>query len=271
MLALRGRAGGGIPPTGQFPLSMGVRVDMGKNDRVSRISPSLNCFNCQGRERNEWCALKEEDVTLLNRSKLALQYQSGQNIFLQGNPCNGIYCIEEGTVAIRRVDAQGNAVLVRLAHAGQTLGYRDFFGGVGHTATAEALTGATVCHVDGTALRQMLNHNPALGLNFLTHLAEDLDSAEESILQNAALSVRTRLVHLLLTLKDRYAGVNDDGTIELTLPLARQDLAALLGTRPETIARTIHALEDDSVARFSGRTVLIPDLDNLLNEIEPYV
>jgi CRP/FNR family transcriptional regulator len=117
----------------------------------------------------------------------------------------------------------------------------------------------------------MLSHNPTLGLNFLTHLAEDLDSAEESILQNSSLSVRTRLVHLLLTLKDRFAGVTEDGTIELSLPLARQDLAALLGTRPETIARTIHALESDSVAMFSGRTVRIPDLDMLLNEIEPYV
>jgi len=243
---------------------------MPKQERVTRIPPNLNCFHCQSRERNEWCALKNDDLELLNRSKLTVNYRPGQNIYVQGNPCNGIYCIEDGTIAIRRVDAQGNSILIRLAHSGQTLGYRDFFGGEGHTASAEALTDARVCHVDGQALRQMLGHNPALGLNFLTHLAEDLDSAEESILQNSSLSVRTRLVHLLLTLKDRFAGVSEDGTIVLSLPLARQDLAALLGTRPETIARTIHALESDSVATFSGRTVLIPDLDLLLNEIEPY-
>ncbi len=243
---------------------------MARGDRVSRILPTLNCFSCQSRERSEWCTLKNDDLDLLNRAKLTVNYRPGQNVYVQGNPCNGIYCIEEGTIAIRRVDAQGNSILIRLTHDGQTLGYRDFFGGQGHTASAEALTPARVCHVEGAALRQMLTHNPSLGLNFLTHLAEDLDNAEESILQNSSLSVRTRLVHLLLTLKDRFAGVTDDGTIVLSLPLARQDLAALLGTRPETIARTIAALESDRVASFSGRTVRIPDLDVLLNEIEPY-
>jgi len=242
---------------------------MAKPDRNARISPSLSCFACQGRERNEWCALKDDDLELLNRSKITVNYRPGQDVYLQGNPCNGIYCIEDGTIAVRRMDVQGNSILIRLAHAGQTLGYRDFFGAQGHTASAEALTPARVCHVEGQALRNLLGHNPTLGLNFLAHLAEDLDHAEESILQNSALTVRTRLAHLLLTLKDRFADAHEDGTIVISLPLARQDLAALLGTRPETIARTIHALESDSVATFSGRTVRIPDLDLLLNEIEP--
>ena len=214
--------------------------------------------------------LAKEDLALLDQAKAVRHYEAGETIFQQGEPCSGVFCIESGTVARRKTDAEGHSVLVQLAHPGQTLGYRDFFGGQGHTASAEALTPARVCHVEGAAMRQMLAHNPTLGLNFLAHLAEDLDNAEESILQNSSLSVRTRLVHLLLTLKDRFAGVTDDGTIVLSLPLARQDLAARLGTRPETISRTIAALESNSVAPFSGRTVRIPDLDVLLNEIEPY-
>jgi CRP/FNR family transcriptional regulator len=243
---------------------------MAKSDRFNRVAPTLSCFSCQSRDRSEWCVLLEDDLALLNRAKFTVNYRAGQPVYLQGNPCQGVHCIEAGTVAIRRIDSQGNSIAIRLAHAGQTLGYRDYFGGKGYTASAEALTNATVCLVSSHALQRLLERNPALGLHFLTHLAEDLDQAEESLLANASLSVRTRLAHLLLTLKERFAGVNDDGAIVISLPMARQDLAALLGTRPETIARTIHALENDQVATFSGRTVLIPDLDNLLNEIEPY-
>jgi hypothetical protein len=43
----------------------------------------------------------------------------------------------------------------------------------------------------------------------------------------------------------------------------------MLGSRTETIARIIQAFEKDDVARFSGRNVVIPDLDLLLDEIEP--
>ncbi len=46
------------------------------------------------------------------------------------------------------------------------------------------------------------------------------------------------------------------------------EFASLLGTRPETIARTIRTLEQDQVASFSGRRVMISDLDNLLDEID---
>jgi len=50
-------------------------------------------------------------------------------------------------------------------------------------------------------------------------------------------------VILLLALKDRFATVNDEGDMTIELPLSRQDLAAMIGTRPETIARSIRALE----------------------------
>jgi CRP/FNR family transcriptional regulator len=212
--------------------------------------------------------LDESDLELLNTAKVCQIYPAGQIIYHQGAPSRGIYCIESGTVAIRKTDAQGNSIMVRLAHSGQTLGYRDYFGGQGYTASAETLVPCTVCHIDSALVRKMLERNPSLGLQFLIHIAVDLENAEESILQQASLSVRTRLAHLLLTLKEHYAGVNDNGIIVMSLPMTRQDMAALLGTRPETIARTIHAMENDSVVSFSGRTVMIPNLDTLLDEIE---
>jgi CRP-like cAMP-binding protein len=220
------------------------------------------------RDRSEWGVLKDDEVKTLNESKICNTYKPGQVIFYQGNPCLGVYCIERGTVAIRKTDASGNSVLVRLAHEGQTLGYRTYFAGGGYTASSEALTEARICFVDRAAVRRLLDHNPSLGLQFLKRIADDLRSSEEQRLAAASLSVRTRMAHLLLVLKDRCATVDDDGTLIIELPLARQDIAAMLGTRPETIARTTKALEQDGIAEFRGRHVLVPDLDALLDEVE---
>ena len=190
-------------------------------------------------------------------------------IFNQGDPCTGIYDIEAGTVAIRRTDSEGNSILVRLAHAGQTLGYRDYFGGREYTSSAEALRKCTVCLIDSKALHDLLEHNPSLGLRFLERIAKDLESVEESLLQRSTLPIRTRLAHLLLTLKFRYGSADNDGAIKIDLPMQRQDLAALLGTRPETLARAFKAMKMDGVLSSSGRMITIPDLDGLLDEIEP--
>lgn len=231
-------------------------------------SAPTTCFACQNRDRTEWCVLAEDDLALIDRIKATRTYQPGQIIYTQGDPARGIFCIESGTVAIRKMDAEGGSKILRLAHAGQTLGYADYFGSKGYNGSAEALDTCTVCHVDSVSLRTLLDHNPGLGLRFLTHVAQDLKDAEDSSMQQALYTVRIRLAHLLLTLKDRYATVNDDGTLVLTLPMTRQDIAALLGARPETIYRTIQQMESDKVATFTGHNVIIPDLDVLLDEIE---
>jgi len=232
------------------------------------IQVPTSCFNCQNRDRTEWCVLAEDDLVLIDRSKTAKTYQPGQLIYAQGETSRGIFCIESGTVAIRRVDADGGSKILRLAHAGQTLGYADFFGQKGYNGNAEALDTCTICYIDSGSLRTLLDHNPGLGLRFLSHVAQDLKEADESSMQQALYTVRIRLAHLLLALKERYATVAEDGTLTITLPMTRQDIAALLGARPETIYRTIQQMESDKVVTFSGHDVIIPDLDLLLDEIE---
>jgi CRP-like cAMP-binding protein len=228
----------------------------------------INCFTCQMRERTEWCQLAGNDLRALNQAKVCNVYESGQIVFYQGNPCLGIFCVESGTVAVRKADNHGNSALVRLIHAGQTLGYRSYFGGSNYTAGAEALTRCQVCFIDREAVKKLLAGNPSVGLLFLKHSADDLEASEEARLHSATLTVRARVAHLLLALKDRFATVDDEGTLTIELPMSRRDMADIVGTRPETIARTIRSLETDDVAIFKGRRVTVRDLDALLDELE---
>ncbi len=241
---------------------------MTTDDKAIHSSRAVTCFACGGRERSEWCDLDGPDLRLLNQVKVCNQYLPGQTIFYQGNPCLGLYCIESGTVAIRKTDASGNSVIVRLAHAGDTLGYRSFFAGEPYRGSADALVPTRVCFVDRAALRQLLERNPVVGYSFLKHMARDLEEAEEAKLHAAALPVRARLAHLLLVLKERFGHAAPDGTLHIELPLSRQDMAAMVGTRPETIARAVRGFEEDHVAHFQGRAVVVPDLDRLLDELE---
>jgi len=178
--------------------------------------------------------------------------------------------VESGVVTLRKTDGNGNSMLLGIANSGDTVGYRDFFSRGEYTATAEIAESAKVCFISRDIVNELLRSNPSLGLRFLLRVSEDLNRAEDRMLQGSSLSVRTRLAHLLLTLKDRFGEVDDDGTLTIRLPLSRQDIASLLGTRPETISRAINILEEAEVARFSGREVFIADLDCLLDEIEPY-
>jgi CRP/FNR family transcriptional regulator len=210
-----------------------------------------------------------EEIQQLTGAKTSNTYRTGQTVFYQRNPCLGIYCIMEGTVALRKSDAAGNSVIVRLATTGQTIGYRAFFAKSPYEVSAEAVTDSTICFIDQATVRRLLEQNPSIGHHFLTQLARDLEESEQTHLDAITLSVRARLAHLLLVLKDNYGWVDDDGNIIIELPLARQDVAAMIGARPESTSRAIKALQSDHVALFEGGNAIVGDLDRLLDEIDP--
>lgn len=227
---------------------------------------TISCHTCPGRARSEWRTLEGDQVAKLDRAKVCTVYGPGQVIFYQGNPCLGLHCVTEGTVALRKVDAEGNAVIVRLVHPGETLGCRTFFGGGRYAATAEALTQATVCFVDRASVMDLLAGSRGLALGFLRRMAQDLRAADEDKLETVSLSVRERVARLLLLLADRYGREEPGRGFTLELPLARQDMAALLGVRAESVARAVRALEDEGLAHFEGRAVTIPCIERLMGE-----
>lgn len=227
-----------------------------------------NCFTCQVRERTEWCVLTEAEQRLIDSSKVAKNVMPGDVIFHQGDACQGIFCIEDGLIGLRRLDADGNSVLVRLAYPGDTVGYRSFLAGESHRLSAEALKPSTVCYIPQATVKKFLAENPALGLRFLQRSATELDETEEKFLQSTSHDIRTRFAHLLLVMRERFTKSQSNGSVTLELPLSRQDMAAMIGVRPETMSRAIRKFEEEGLAKFSGRTVEVPSVQSLLDAIE---
>ncbi len=231
--------------------------------------PGVHCLECSFRQGNEWQVLTEEELIRLARAKKCRMYRAGEPIYATGEPSHGIYCIAAGAVAIRKVDAHGNAVLVQLGYPGDTLGYRGLLLDEPRCSSAEALGPSKVCFVDKQLIRSLLEQNAILGLQFLRRVAADLDDAHTKLVQNATFSNRTKFVHLLLVLMNRHSHTATDGSRVIQLPLSRRDLASMIGARHETLSRIISRLEEDGLARFSGRTVHVTRPGSLLDEIRP--
>ncbi len=237
-------------------------------DRRPPQTIPMNCFTCQTRDRTEWCALSDGELKLLDAGKESRTYQPGEVIYREGDPCNGVHCVESGLISIRKLSAAGDQILLHLNEPGDTMGYHVFLAGTDHHNSAEVLSPSVVCFINAPTVRNLLEQNPSLGLRFLRHAAKDLDAAEDKVLEIATQSVRARFAHLLLVFKDRYGSVSPTGEVTIDLPMTRKNLAAMLGIQPEPISRVVHAFQKEDVARFSKRQVCVPHIDNLLNELD---
>lgn len=228
---------------------------------------SADCSICHVGRRSDWDGLEESARALLVRGLSRHEYGSGEVIFAQGDANDGVHCVSAGTVAIRRLDARGNSVLLGLAYPGDTIGYRSFLAGSEHKTSAEALGPSVICHVARSTVTALLEAAPSVGVHLLKRSIGELEYAHEKLFRQATLSNREQLVHLLLILVQRHGRRLDNGARLIELPISRRDLASMIGTRHETISRIISRLEADGVAYFSGRQVTIPSVETLTSEI----
>ncbi len=213
----------------------------------------------------EWCVLSEIDLDTVIDKAVHRRFETGSFVFYEGEPCKGVYLIEEGMIGIRKNGYEGHTTLLKVATRGDTLGYRPLLAEQPHRASADAIVPSVVCFVDAMTCRQLIKENPALGLNFLKRAAQELGDSEARFHDTVSLSVQARFAHLLAVLKDDYGEVDNDGVLHLTLPVSRGDLAAMLGIRRESLSRVIHELEDQDVAHFRKRAVEIPNPEELLS------
>lgn len=227
---------------------------------------SSRCRDCPAYPDSVWTTLDAQAHDQLDKSRTGLRGGAGQVVADRTGPNVGAMCIRTGTAAIWRTDEVGRSALVRIVEPGElaVLPSRQ----IDAKLRVECTDAVVGCTVEGEALEGLLARNPALARRVIDRQHQIIQELERRLLQNVTLSVRARLVAVLLELRHKHATVDDDGVLHLKLPMTRQQLAAMVGTRPETLARTLGALTQAGVAVFSGRNVSIPDLDSLFDEVE---
>jgi CRP/FNR family transcriptional regulator len=226
-----------------------------------------NCFTCQARHQSEWCVLTPDEVSSLDHAKKGRIYGPAEVIYHQGDPSDGVYCIESGLIGLRKYDADGNSALVRLREPGQTIGYRAFLTRGEHRTTAEVLVPSHVCFIPSRTVRELLAKNPSLGLQLLQFSAEELSKSDDRFAQTVTHPAKIRFLHILLVLCERFGEAPALNEYVLELPLSRQDLAALIGIAPETISRLIASVQGEHPVEFSGRQVRIGDVGSLFEAL----
>src|SRR5699024_3780578 len=106
----------------------------------------------------------------------------------------------------------------------------------------------------------LLREYPDISRRMLRTLSDRLSSVERLLAAITSSDVTARVAAYLLDLP----GNMREGTVTVTLPMAKQEIAAYLGTTPETLSRRLAALSASGLIELDGRrNVVILDIDGL--------
>jgi CRP-like cAMP-binding protein len=217
----------------------------------------------------QWAALEAKDVRRLEKAVACCQFEVGDVLFKEGDPCSGVHFVKSGLIGLRKSALDGYSTLLKILRAGDSLGIRSLTAEESHRATAKVLKRSLVCFIDAANIRSVIQQNLTLGNNLLKHTAVELGEADERYHEMATRNLRSRLAHLLMLLKDDDVHVGKTGILRFELPVSRTDMAAMLGVRRESVSRTIHEFEQEGLAHFTDRNVEIPDQNCLQAEFQP--
>ena len=164
--------------------------------------------------------------------------------------------VHRGRLRVTSQTADGRRRLLRVLGPGDVVGEVELLTGHPPRHLVSALGEASVCSFRRSDLADLLSH-PSVAREVIRVLAERLERADETAAAASTSPVRSRVAGYLL---DQPAA-GPPGREAVRLPLARADIASLLGTTPESVSRQLRVLREAGVVEGGrrGRDLVILD------------
>ncbi|RCK73838.1 MAG: hypothetical protein ANABAC_2911 [Anaerolineae bacterium] len=190
------------------------------------------------------------------------RYDKDEVIFLEGEPCAGLFILQEGEVKLSKLSPTGREMILRTLNPGATFNEVPVFDGGPHAVNATALGRCQIWVVSPTLTRAMLSRYPQMGAAVIVNLARNLRMFVELVNDLSLSQVPRRLARRLVDLPaDPISG-------KKVKKITQVQLAAQLGTVREVLARALKDLEQSGAIRVSRGKIEVLDETILKQWIE---
>ena len=185
-----------------------------------------------------------------------------ETLFLQDDPADAFYLLAEGRLKVFKLLRDGRTATIRHVEQGQTFAEAALFHEA-YPSSTETLTECLLYRFDKEQTLALLVAEPQLAVNLLAAMAELLGLLNRRV-EELLLPVPARLARYLLARADEQlepaggpGGEHRDVPRVIRLPVSKRELAARLGTVPETLSRTFDRFKRAQVVRMSSDHRLI--------------
>jgi len=206
------------------------------------------------------------ELQFLAERAVPRRFAPAEVIFSEGEPCSGLYVVEQGNVRIFKTSPAGREQVLSIDGPGSSVAEVPVFDGGPYPASGAAVDHATLLFVAKKDFQALCLSHPEVALKVLRVVGSRLRRLVGIIEELSFTTVRHRLASLLLRLAQREGTPNAAG-VEFLLPGNNQELAAQLGTVRELVSRNLSRLQAEGLLRLDGRRVIVPDLRPLEAEL----
>ena len=228
-----------------------IEARLRKYERLKAVStgmPALEYFINEARAN--------ESIKLLSENRELRHFRKKDMIFGEGDTPRWLYFIEKGKIKVFKTAEDGREFIVRIAEAGEFLGYLALLQEKPYTESAAVLEDADLRFIPKSDFLSLVYGNRDVMARFIKMLAGHVANQEQQLLDLAYNSVRKRVATALVELADPVTG---------TIKMFRDDLAAMVGTAKETFIRTMAEFKAEGLIETNEGSIRIIKPERLRN------
>ncbi|HEY9649881.1 MAG TPA: Crp/Fnr family transcriptional regulator [Coleofasciculaceae cyanobacterium] len=205
-----------------------------------------------------WRGLPDDQLDALAKIAIAQTYPKGQVIFEDGDEGRGFFVVKSGRVKVYKLSVEGKEQILHFFGAGEHFAEVPAFDGQCFPASAAAVEKSELLFFPRTEFLALLEQHPTLTINILAIFARHLRRFAQIIENLSFKEVPGRLAIYLLYLSERN-GKGDDIELDMT----KTQLAAFLGTIPETLSRVFAKMSQEELISIEGSRIKLLNQERL--------
>ncbi len=207
-------------------------------------------------------SLAEAELQALAARAVERVYSRGDTIFVAGEDARTLFVIMRGAVRAVRFSTDGREQVIHVERAGASIGEIPVFDGGTYPSTAIADEDSVLLSLDRETVRRLFAEYPAMAMAALSVLSQRLRKCAELVEFLSLREVGQRLARLLV-LEAKCSGKNESGGVVVDLKMTNQQIAAQVGSVREVVSRAFTRLQQDGLIKVKGKSIVIPDLEEL--------
>jgi CRP-like cAMP-binding protein len=202
--------------------------------------------------------LNEAELAVLAEHAVERRLARDEILFIAGDEAQGLFVICSGALRAFREGVDGREQVIHVERAGATIAELPVFDDKPYPSTVAAEEPTVVLFLDKREVKALCLRYPQIALAGMKMLAGRLRRCAELVEALSLHEVDQRLARWLLN-EARLRGMKKEQTIEVTLVLTNQQIAARIGSVREVVSRALNRLQNNGLIVIEGRVIKIAD------------
>ncbi len=197
-------------------------------------------------------SLNDMELAQLAQTLIERSYEKDEVVFLEGEPCQGLYIVREGMVRVYKLSPEGREQILTYVQPSGSFNEVAVFDGGPNPANVSSVEHTAVWIVPRDAIIDLIKRRPDVALAIIQNLGTRLRHLVGLVEDLSLRQVSARLAKLLL-----------ESASGQTRPLTQQEMAARLGTVREMVGRSLRTLEGRGLVKIEHGKIVILDREGL--------